>query len=736
MRAASLPQFEEESSAGLERDRWQSLQQRFVSGMVRIDSDGNLHVRKRDVEPHQPDEHKVTLAQRWLPSTTLLPPTRLGQHRGAVEAIALVADRQLIRGPNNSKQHGTVAFIVATLAKFWEYLFLESVYSLAHVREQHMTELAAKLAAGGWAEALRLRARTTTLLGTGSGAQWIRYSSKNAIALRETFAEAIGTNMTGRELAGARTIIEQRLQLASSLSPRRKSSRSLLNQWFRAISELSLVQAELQRTPILFANYFGTAKALGRAPGRTRNLGIDEAAALLKRAVTFIYDRGPALLKFLKLLGESQAKWQGTERERQRCFQEFLGDLEIQQLLLEGLKVSTRKGHSSARLLNECVHHIYDSCFIVLAAMNARRKNEISHRRFGLSRKSMRAVSDAHKLYLCDFYIEKTVQDYVPFYVNQTSFVAWELLLEMENLFWPTELRRPGNNLFAYRRFTEAGLGARAVAYAFGADQGHVIGFVAAALPGCDKVNFGAHAFRRFYALIFYYRYENSTLQALSHQLMHLGLENTRQYVVDALATEGGERIPVALSEEKRAARDVFVAALHQEMGVVAKEKLVITVDKILSQDEPFAGKFSKLVLRLHAKLASTVDFSQLSRRAQANRVASSLLAHGHEPEPFLHADCMSGTGTGKRSARCWSHELRGPDKSRASPSTCNGCPYQNVSRGHIAGLEQHAAKLSDRHATLDPASLGAVRLSGQIDRLMQSISVRRSELEQAQQNR
>ena len=48
-----------------------------------------------------------------------------------------------------------------------------------------------------------------------------------------------------------------------------------------------------------------------------------------------------------------------------------------------------------------------------------------------------------------------------------------------------------------------------------------------------ERWKFHAHQFRRFFAMVYFWRYEPGDVAALAHHLRHFDLEMTRQYVTD-----------------------------------------------------------------------------------------------------------------------------------------------------------------------------------------------------------
>ena len=88
---------------------------------------------------------------------------------------------------------------------------------------------------------------------------------------------------------------------------------------------------------------------------------------------------------------------------------------------------------------------------------------------------------------------------------------------------------------------------------------------------------FHPHQFRRFFAMVYFWRYEPGDVAALAHHLRHFDLEMTRQYVTD----DGFSRIWQDVAEERQ--RDVLASVVDGSRWVrgPAGERLKARIDTL-----------------------------------------------------------------------------------------------------------------------------------------------------------
>lgn len=704
----------------------------IASDALRINKEGDLLVRRNDQLAN--DWHLVRLGTNLLPNTGIaLTPRTFAEETEMMATIVLVADRTLRMSTGESnQQHRTIALAVATLCKLWEYLWINGVYSLRNAHPEHFVSLAQTLAADGWGAALKLRERTKELVASRSlRDEWFELNS-GVLSVKESFRRAVRTCAFGKELRDVREILAVHLRIETASRKREKSSVSLLRQWFTTINVLHYID---ERHALAFEpipEVKRQADFLGRPGARTKSIEIDDAVDLLVESFKWINDRSEVCVAIANDIVRFQPTLAGSVKKRSEEFNAYLQNGPLSQIATWN---KAAEGESAIHQINRCFSSLYIACFIVIGIMNARRKNEVSHRKIGLKNSSMKVVSEELGIYEADFYCEKTTRDYVPFYVNGGSYRAWRALLKLQRIFFSIQpSTRHYASLFWRLSIGATGFNSTPTWFSFGVDKPSVIAFFRQALSGEEKdLLFPAHAFRRFYALIFFYRYEHATLLALAYQLNHDDLVQVRQYTTDALLAVRGVRLAQSLSQEKRDGREAHLRELDAQIEEVGHEKLIATIESVL-EGGSWSGRFGRLVLKLQSKLAARADFSRLSKKVSAEKITEYLEGKGFYIEPFPHSDCHAGSGLRRPGARCSNSKTGMLQKELAGPEMCCKCAYSNVKQGHVAGLELQRAALKGELHKLPANSIARAKIETQASDLDHVIAWHRQSLSSEQE--
>ena len=172
------------------------------------------------------------------------------------------------------------------------------------------------------------------------------------------------------------------------------------------------------------------------------------------------------------------------------------------------------------------------------------------------------------------------------------------------------------------------------------------------------------HQFRRFFAVLYFYRFEGATLEALSHHLRHFTLEMTRRYVT----------------------QDPEVAALWTDvewgyMGEVARS--------IAAGERSVAGAMGERLKKTARRLVDV--FRRKLQVASPERVGASLTIIMQRqglvltPKPWVTCSCPR-TRDAAALAACRrvggsTDGFVGPDFTNAGPTVCPCCPHAIVGK-------------------------------------------------------
>jgi len=187
------------------------------------------------------------------------------------------------------------------------------------------------------------------------------------------------------------------------------------------------------------------------------------------------------------------------------------------------------------------------------------------------------------------------------------------------------------------------------------------------------------HQLRRFFAILYFYRYEGATLEVLSHHLRHFNLEMTRVYVT---------RDP-----------DVLALWLDAEWGYQGDLVRAIVMDerRVLGGA---AVRISKAARRITGMLRRQLKIITPARIVDA--VQQLLRRRGVviSPKPWVTCTCPA-TAKAAVSAQCrrdaGDPNAVGPDFATAGPDVCAGCPWAYIDESRFAYFRQELSDLRSR---------------------------------------
>lgn len=741
------------------------------SRLLRVDQDSwNAYVKKKYFRKDESEWQLVVIGDAWLPPSSVnRAPIRMRERPELCRTVVATLNTYLLKQSQSKSTHVVVGDIAKFLIKLIEYCWLNGFYRIQDMPEAAWVELRKRLVTGGFVAALNIEERTVELLKTVRASDFLRSKHQSghgtAEGVRSEFLELLGTNISSRELNWVRPLLiqaQQDDQLAQSgeinrykLYAAQAMSVTMLLQCLRAFNQLSEVDGPLGLGYLPTPDADAFARKHGRQGGRTPNITPKLASTLLKSAFEWIYDYGPVVVRLIEEIAillayyaspEATKMFQDDPKKdsnlttylsavRAKVLMSASSREELEQLL--GLKITTyslrnkRKGEIS---INAILNQLFTACFIVLATMNARRRDEVGHKVIGLHMQSLSVFDEQLGLAQCEFYIEKTIKDYEKFFINDVSRHSLELLKSIASVAWGWAEHVNGapipegreEKLFCYPAFSSV-RSSSTVWYEFNQNQnGMAREFLEGSLgEKFENLSIAPHMFRRLYGIIYHYRYEDATLIALAKKYRHLDVTSVLRYVTNGLEL-GADQHPLSLwsAGRKHDRRIDEIESIGAEMAVVGKEKFRAFVESVIEGVESFAGQFAKLVGRFHGHLATKIDYSELEKEEKADRLSKALLSRGHFPEPFRDVTCMAGRNRPR--AACakdgrLAHE-------RAGAVVCSGCPYSLIISEHLEVMEEDAASLKARIET-ERDTHGSLIANRELDNLTRVIALNRMRL-------
>ena len=308
------------------------------------------------------------------------------------------------------------------------------------------------------------------------------------------------------------------------------------------------------------------------------------------------------------------------------------------------------------------------ACFVVIAGLSARRIGEI------MDLGAHCTFLDMDKHHWIQIYIEKTLRTYEQMPIPSAVHQAIECLEEISA---EARAETGDDSLWQYRSL-RAG---RFVPLHPNTELNKLSRFIGQEIH--KRWKFHPHQFRRFFAMIYFWRYEPGDVAALAHHLRHFDLEMTRQYVTD----DGFSRIWQDVAEERQ--RDVLASVVDGSrwIGGPGGEQLKARIDTL------------KRHYRRDVQVVAAEHITEKLLRL-AKKWGSACMLH------VWGTICVcpqKGYPNQGRHAHCKGAQERGPVFSQATVATCARCPYavhtdrfEPAARAALADQQNLAAGLSE----------------------------------------
>lgn len=478
--------------------------------------------------------------------------------------------------------------------------------------------------------------------------------------------------------------------------------------------------------------------------GRTVNLNLDDAIKLFKESIDWIYEYAPGILKIGNLYRKNVERMITDKNIRKS--KELSSDIE-KICLKHGLPFETavsdvrNSNHNSDKrpAIEDLIVNLQTACFIIIATNHGRRLNEIVGEQtlpYGLYFGCVKVDNNNPGLRLIDIYIEKTVKDWCTFYVNNLVFDAINVLEEVSQLFRPLNTERKTyesdilkarkDKLFVWRIFTTKGFDRPPSTYHF---TSRFKKFLLRAGVDDFRLDNRSHPFRRFFALLYFYRYDNPRLLALQHHLRHFDPGMTVVYISEPQMRADADKINKLYKKriEEHTSQELL------ELEDVSSEMFQNTVLDIL-QGKKTGGNWPRIVLMLYKVLLRSTDFHKLEVEAKAKIVAGKLESRGYKRIPGEHGGCNNGLNDRtRRMSNCHLAEDDSRHTENASLVTCLGCVHHDCGELNMKIIDERADNL--REQTIDYALPTVVRLAAK-DELSVLENVIASELALQDENR
>ncbi|WP_148051178.1 hypothetical protein [Pseudomonas fluorescens] len=693
---------------------------------IKLDSDGVVKIRRHDTradESHK-DFAVFDLKIFWLPPNDIYDlPTSLLSRDDLTCAIILFLNDFMFRTRSSKGRHDRARVQARQCIKFFEYFWMLNYLQLSSVPHNFMHSFAKEISQIGWTGILNIKARIDTVIFQGPG----------SVLSKREFASALATNIDGSDFGlifkhyMSRFSEEVRLELITQ--PLGYSSmRHLLG----ALNNLHGLAGGIGLKQFPYLNSLALCRALTSTPLRTPNIGPKDAASLFAGSFEIILSLADRLVLLLENVSNSVIdNFKLGRFELGSNIEGIVLEAGMDKLIPPNKIGKGNSSNTGGNYVCGLILLLMSACFVVLAVCNARRRDEIQHKKYGVHYGCATIMNEELGLYVSEFYIEKTLLDYSVFFINGISYRAIKVLELIQDQFAKVDraLGREAEvvsdrerNLFSYRRLGEReGIGQELCWFSFSdTRRGYVARFFDYIFPMGHSLDVSAHMFRRLYGLLFMYRHELPEVQALSYQYQHDCFTATVTYITDP-AVEGELNSIFNLygvnPANARKSYTEHCEDLEESLLDIAKDRMAELVEYTLSGGNGRGG-FTKFLKAVYKKYLNSVEFVNLTSNEQTKVISDRFVSRGHLPNPFRHSLCVASPSRQSTSARCSSPVTKALRPELASPTVCHGCPFQYLNEYHIKNMIQdHAHLLSELGRSLE-GSTTAQRLVGEIANL------------------
>lgn len=418
------------------------------------------------------------------------------------------------------------------------------------------------------------------------------------------------------------------------------------------------------------------SREIGKTIGRTETTPIRQTMELIDHSIRWVLDYAPALLDLREQYSDLVTK-SLSKRHRLDRMAEIISEANIPEGPGRPFPINASTKRSSAEGLDfgtAVFDFIPAACAVVISSFSGRRHYEVlSIRAAGPSNDDC-ISRDEQGLWL-ETYIEKTVQDWDRTPCNEVVAAAVEILRR-----WSTPARAISGDasLFQYKML----ISGENVYFTLKFALKKFVDFLSLTpMPNGSHWEFKPHQFRRFFAIMYFWRYQYRDLAALSYQLRHFNPTLTQRYVTEP---ESGA---IFRHVNKDHTTTILTEAALGERNISG----------------PFGERFKTTVrkLRDHYRRLVKVVSPTLVRKMVERYVKKS----GRRLKAFKWGYCICGTMPQQlRLARCLQNNQEetaiAPDLSRSSPAICGDCPHHMTEsvfeRFWRSELELHESAAAD----------------------------------------
>lgn len=452
------------------------------------------------------------------------------------------------------------------------------------------------------------------------------------------------------------------------------------------------------------------AQVIKRPADSFDNMSLENVVALIRECRTWIDQYAEGIIKFYQELAAKLAELKdryASSGAASHALSLYVREVSPRYEKEFGLPAITFPwwADGSARSMSDLVRTLQAACAVIVLVNHGRRNNEVvgeGSLPYGMYQGCLTTHDQGEiKRYELRVYIEKTVRNWASMSANAgvaRAVHVLEALLDagcrvVDEFDCGVELRRTDEGELKLFQVVPLAFGRKIAPAPMLIWHDHVQWLFERAGIDPSRSKSQAHPFRRVFAQIYYYRFENADIRALSQWLGHASISSSLIYVTDPAARANAERIEA----KHRQVNDMTLADLR----AFGREYLNDCLLRLLD-GRPSGGGFTALALRVFRAMSGRASFpTDTPERAKA--MSAWFTERGYEPEPHPHGACLAGTNAlSKARSKCYDTASKQLKKYQASPVKCSGCPHAYVNDGYIESDREELARF--QHMSSDEA--------------------------------
>ncbi|HIF9108102.1 TPA: hypothetical protein ACX6PT_000820 [Photobacterium damselae] len=191
---------------------------------------------------------------------------------------------------------------------------------------------------------------------------------------------------------------------------------------------------------------------------------------------------------------------------------------------------------------------------------------------------------------------------------------------------------------------------------------------------------------RRFFAVSFFYQYDNSSLMALKNHYGHDYITTTIGYVTDTQSQTSYNRIKnkIPIKDIPTSNDPEFKRIFEQARDAKLKDLVL----KALNGESQ--GGYQKAMRTIFRKIYSDTVFDGLTKVQRDKAITDVYVqakSEGYSVEPYVHGNCTNSIKhSHSKQANCNYDDNMA--RENASPKVCLGCPFHDVQKQNIENLK------------------------------------------------